>query len=181
MITSDVARRYAVAIFSCATSPDEHQSFLSSLRQLADVLDKDKAIHEFVISPLVRAEAKEEALGAALKGQGLNQNIVNLILLLARKGRLALLGQIATAYEAQVDKISQIKRGVVRTAGPLSDSQKAELQKTVETYSKSKVILNYAEDASLLGGLTAQVGSLTFDDSLRAHLKNIKEDLNRSH
>jgi F-type H+-transporting ATPase subunit delta len=42
-----------------------------------------------------------------------------------------------------------------------------------------KVILEYKEDASLLGGLIAEVGSLTFDDSLETQLRTMNEELKR--
>ncbi len=181
MISSEVANRYAAALFSLASTAEEHSIFLQSLKQLSEAFHQDKAVLEFLNSPLVRAEKKEEALQAALKNQNINVNVLNLVLLLAKKDRLSILSQISTAYEQKADQAAHIKRGTVRSASILNDKQKTDIQKIIETYTKNKVVLAYQEDVSLLGGLTAQVGSLTFDDSLFAHLKRIKEDLNRSH
>lgn len=181
MISSEVANRYAAALFSLATNAEDHQNFLQTLKQLSAVLHQDKGIEAFINSPLIRAEKKEEALRAAFKDQNINNNVLNLILLLARKDRLTILSQISAAYEHRSDEVAHVKRGNVRAAAALNDKQKADIQKIVEAYTKNKVVLAYQEDATLLGGLIAQVGSLTFDDSLSAHLKRIKEDLNRSH
>ncbi|MFZ4405339.1 MAG: F0F1 ATP synthase subunit delta, partial [Pseudobdellovibrionaceae bacterium] len=40
-----------------------------------------------------------------------------------------------------------------------------------------KIILTSQKDPSLLGGLVAQVGGWTFDDSLKAHLSKLEEIL----
>ncbi len=180
MITSEVAHRYASALFLLATDADQHAANLSALQSLAQLFNDDKGIQNFINSPLVRAEKKEEILSAALKDKGVDTNVYNLLLLLAKKGRLPVLSEIATAYEAKTDEVGHVKRGVVRAATALNDTQKAQLLKTIETYTHSKVVLNYQEDANLMGGLTAQVGSLTFDDTVSAHLKRLKDDLNRS-
>jgi F-type H+-transporting ATPase subunit delta len=179
MIASEVSHRYAAALFSLAKGAADHELYLASIKQLSQELMKDKLVHEFIVSPLVRSEQKEEALRGALENKGLDQNIVNFVLLLARKGRLAILPEIASAYETQVDEFSHVQRGVVRSAAAPSEKQKQELQRIIESYTKGKVVLNYQEDPQLLGGLMAQVGSLTFDDSLTAHLRNIKDELSR--
>jgi F-type H+-transporting ATPase subunit delta len=42
-----------------------------------------------------------------------------------------------------------------------------------------KIILTYKEDPTLLGGVVAQVGGWTFDDSIETHLIKMNEELNR--
>jgi F-type H+-transporting ATPase subunit delta len=180
MIVSEVAHRYAAALFAIATGMPDHEKYLGALKLLSQELMKDKAVHDFVVSPLIRAEQKENALRDALSGKGVDENVMNFVLLLARKGRVSLLPEVAMAYEEQVDQLNHLQRGVVRSAAVPSDKQKQELQRIIESYTRGKVVLNYQEDPALLGGLTAQVGSLTFDDSLTAHLRNIKEELDRS-
>ena len=53
------------------------------------------------------------------------------------------------------------------------------IEETVSAVTKKKVILNFTVDPKLLGGMTAQVGGWTFDDSLETHLTRLSEDLNR--
>jgi F-type H+-transporting ATPase subunit delta len=181
MISNEVANRYAAALFSMSSDSQSNKEILSALHQIADCLTQDDAIAHFIQSPLIRAEDKEQALKRAFKDQNIDTNLLNFILLLAKKDRLSILKQIVAAYETKTDESNHLKRGTIRSAGALDEKQKAEIQKIIENFTKTKVILTYQEDSSLVGGLIAQVGSLTIDDSLFSHLNRIKEDLNRSH
>jgi F-type H+-transporting ATPase subunit delta len=177
---SELSNRYATALFTLAKTDDEQKTFLADLVEVAKAFTDDSEVRQFIDSPLIRAEAKIEVLKKALNERSLNPDFLNFVLLLAKKSRLSLASEIVMAYQARLDEKSHVKRGHVHSAAPLNEKQKGELQKAIEKYTHSKVVLDYAVDKSLVGGLTAQVGSVTFDDSLSAHLVRMKEDLTRS-
>ncbi len=114
-----------------------------------------------------------------LKNLGAPEAFIDFVRLLAGKGRLPLVSEIAGAYQAKVDEQEHLRRGHVRSAGPLSEKERAEIRAAVENYCRGKVALDYTQDEKLFGGLTVQVGSLSFDDSLSSHLNQIKEELTR--
>jgi uncharacterized protein YbcI len=53
------------------------------------------------------------------------------------------------------------------------------IKEKLEKLTGKKVVLEYHEDKSLIGGLVAQVGSFSFDDSLETQLRLMREDLKR--
>jgi F-type H+-transporting ATPase subunit delta len=61
----------------------------------------------------------------------------------------------------------------------LGPEQRQLLETRISKVTGKKVILEYKTDESLLGGLVAEVGSLTFDDSLDTQLKLLNEELKR--
>jgi F-type H+-transporting ATPase subunit delta len=61
----------------------------------------------------------------------------------------------------------------------LNEDDRRKLEQTIAGVTKKKVILNFTEDKKLMGGLVAQVGGWSFDDSLQSHLTRLTEDLNR--
>jgi F-type H+-transporting ATPase subunit delta len=69
---------------------------------------------------------------------------------------------------------------MVRSATVLAPEERQRVEEFVGRATQKHVILTYKEDPTLLGGLVANVGSLTFDDSLSSHLKRINEQINRS-
>src|SRR4029077_20300117 len=96
------------------------------------------------------------------------------------KNRLGIFSEIVTAFEHITDEAHGVTRGTVRSATVLAPEERKRIETLVGRATKKQVILTYKEDPSLLGGLVAEVGSFTFDDSLHAHLKRINEQLNRS-
>lgn len=179
MVYSELAYRYAAALFDLAVEAKKVTEYLQALRGVQAALDSNTTVKDFVASPLVRAEDKAKTLVAALKDSGVPEAVINFTTLLAHKGRLILLAEIIAAYQAREDELNGITRGVVKTSAELTEKQKLSIASTLSSITKKKVILQYTEEKALLGGLTAQVGSLTFDDSLAAHLRRIKEDLTR--
>ena len=70
-------------------------------------------------------------------------------------------------------------RGTVKSAKPLSEDAKKDLESRINKILNKKIILTYKEESTLLGGVVAQVGGWTFDDSIETHLTKLNEDLNR--
>ena len=84
------------------------------------------------------------------------------------------------AYRNQMDSHAGVIRGNVKTAHGLGNSEQKEVTELLGKLTNSEVILDFGEDEDLVAGLTAQVGSLTIDDSIRSHLTKMRDELNRS-
>lgn len=176
---SEVANRYAIAIYQLAQESQTTAAMLSNLKELELAIKSDKMVGAFVNSPLIPAAEKEKLFKKTLGENGAPETLINFVALLSRKGRLLLLSEIIAAYQACDDTVNKIARGAVRSATNLSASQKGEISQIIAMITKKKVVLSFEEDKSYIGGLVAQVGSMTFDDTLTAHVQKIKEDLNR--
>ncbi len=179
MKTSELSLRYAKALFAQSLEESCQDTVLAELRALSDLFSKDKEIVDFFSNPVVQGPAKIAALRAAMGSSGLSQIMQNFTLLLAEKNRLKLFFEIAEAYQFISDEQHGVSRGWVRSAAVLGPEDRKNLESQVEKVTKKRVILSYKEDEGLIGGLIAQVGSYTFDDSLKSHLKRLKEELNR--
>lgn len=175
---SEVSKRYAKALFEVAQENKSGDKVVSELKALKSVLSSDDFISGFVESPIVTPDHKISALKSALSGK-VSADVINLLQLLAEKNRLNLFSEIIEAYEGIADSATGITRGTVRSASPLNADEKQRIEDTVKKVTKKQVILNFVEDKTLLGGMVAQVGGWTFDDSLDSHLTSLSEDLNR--
>jgi len=175
---SEVSKRYARALFDYATDNKKVDSVAAQLGQVAAALESNHSIHEFVASPVVTGAEKMNAIKAALGPQAAEE-ILNLVGLLIEKHRIDIFGQVAQAFSLILDESTGVTRGTVRSASALNDDNRRQIETTVAGITKKKVILNYLEDKSMMGGLVAQVGGWTFDDSLQSHLTRMSEELNR--
>lgn len=176
---SETARRYASALYELAKETKNLERVFSELRVLKQIFENDAGVQEFINSPIVASQQKIEALKGALSGKA-SQEVTNTLLLLAEKNRLPVFTQLVDAFQEISDKDHGVTRGHVRSATPLSQEARQKIEDTVTKVTKKKVILNFSEDPSLLGGMIAQVGGWTFDDSLETHLTRLSEELNRS-
>jgi F-type H+-transporting ATPase subunit delta len=180
MKVSELANRYAKAVFELALENKNTANVLADFRALDEVVSKDHDIHNFFVNPLVSAEDRVTALEKAFAGKGLSKEAHDLLVLLAKKDRFAIFHQIVRAFENQADAVHNIVRGTVRSAIDLDPAARERIEKTVERVLNKKVILTYKIDPSVIGGLIAQVGSYTFDDTIDAHLKRMNEELKKA-
>lgn len=179
MSYSELATRYAKSLYEVSAEKNYADKVFSELRGLQEAFQKDTQITEFLNSPILKAEDKAKALEAALKNGGLSEETRALILLLAKKGRLPIFSEVVEAFQARADEAHGVTRGTVRSAIVLSPEERKRIETTVSNYTKKQVILTYKEDPNVIGGLIAEVGSYTFDDTLKSHLRRLNEELNR--
>lgn len=176
MIVSEVARRYARALYAVASEKKQADQYLAELRGITKLVADQKDIGEFLNSPTAAIEVKSKALQAAFEGK-VQQEILNLLQLLVEKGRFPQLEEIASAFETETDLARGVTRGTVRSASALEADQRKSLEETAKKLTGKQVLFKYDLDPSLVGGLVAQVEGWSFDDSLTSHLTSLKEEL----
>lgn len=179
MNISEVAVRYAKAFYSMAEESKNLETLFNELRALNEMFESNKEITEFFSSPLVSAKDKATALNNSLKDQKLSDETKNFLSILAKKNRLEYFPQIVSAFEQESDEAHGVVRGVVRSAVALGPDQRQRVEDIVAKATKKRAILSYSVDPSLIGGLVAEVGSYTFDDTIESHLRRLNEDLKR--
>ena len=175
---SEVANRYARALFIWSKESSDQDKVFDQLRIFSEALKADKEVAAFLESPLVRPAQKQKALEKVVESA--IPSVKNFMLLLAKKNRLSLFDDIVTAFQSIVDESHGVTRGLVKSSTVLAPDERRQIEEIVGRVTKKQVILTYKEDPTLLGGLVAEVGSFTFDDSLFSHLKRINEQLTRS-
>jgi F-type H+-transporting ATPase subunit delta len=177
--SNTLAKRYAKAIFSLSLENRSQEKVLNDLRALSDAFDSDASIKAFFNSPMITGSQKASTLSKALEGRAPTEEVNQFLMLLAKKDRLPIFSDIVEAFQAEIDAANNVCRGVVKSTIALGPSERTQIEKTVEGVLKKKVIMTYKVDPSVIGGLVAQVGSHTFDDSLSTHLKRMSEELKR--
>lgn len=180
MRNMQLASRYARALYGLAKENGEQDAVFNQMRVVEEAFALDPSITEFIESPLMRPSDKVKALEKVVADLTMSETLKNFLLLLAKKNRLTIFANVVSAYQVISDEAHGVTRGVVRSATVLDPAERQRISELVSRATKKQVILTYKEDPSLLGGLVAEVGSLTFDDSLISHLNRINEQLTRS-
>ena len=168
------AKRYAQAAFELARDHDELDVWERDLGALANALASDEA-QTFVASAQVGNEAKESFLRQAAEEP--SPLVWNLVRLLATKGRLPLLPQIAEQFQSLLDEHRGIAHAQVLTAVPMSDTERDALARRLSQLTGKQVSVEVTEAPEILGGLVARIGDRLIDGSTRSKLLALKREL----
>lgn len=180
MSVSDVARRYARALFVLAKQKGVQSQALADLKAVGEIMNREPSVREYFENPLISPDQKMQVIKASFADKGMLEETLNLMLLLAEKNRLSQLPSVIEGLQQRIDEENGITRGTVRAARPLSPDAMKDLETKISGSLNKKIVLTFKEDPRLLGGAVAEVGGWTFDDSIETHLRKMNEDLNRS-
>ena len=158
-----IARNYAEALFAAG------DRFGDVLDAVAGAIQADERIAATLESPRVSKTAKAKILERALKGEA-PQEFVRFLDAVVRRGRQALLGEIAQQYHVLLDqKLNRVHAGVTLA----SEADARTQQQVVERLTKAlgrEVRAYFRSDPRILGGVVVRVGDRILDGSVRRRL-----------
>jgi F-type H+-transporting ATPase subunit delta len=91
--------------------------------------------------------------------------------------RVGNIGELAEEIKRELDRRMGFAEAKVTSVRELTSAERATLEKQLATITGKIVRATYAEDASLLGGVTVRVGSTIYDGSVHGQLQRIRERL----
>jgi F-type H+-transporting ATPase subunit delta len=176
-----VARRYAKALFSLAAKAGKKApaEFGKDLEAFASVLETSPDLLKVFANPIITADVKKAVLKGVLDKLALKPTVVNFLSLLADKERLPFVLDVAATYRALLDEAQGVMRGQLVTAYALTEARQDQIKTKLEKQSGKKLVLSFAVDPAILGGVLLQVGDKVLDASLRAQLDILKEQIKR--
>ena len=173
------ATRYARALFDVAVQErvdlDRLQQDLSGFVAL---VTGHEALSRALMSPTVPAPRKRAAVDALLAQAGHVSPVLAKVLgLLADRDRLALLPDLAAAFERRLMEHRQVVRASLATAVALPPDRVAALKDGLAEATGRDVQLETTIDPSLVGGAVARIGSTVYDGSVTTQLEKLRRSL----
>ena len=170
---STAARRYAEAVFEIAHRDGTLDRWTDDLRLAADVVAQED-VAPVVASPAIPFTARREVLTKLLEDR-LARPAFNLVLLLARRGRLLALPAVAAEYKRLVDRERGIVVATVTSAIPLQPAELEALGARVREMTGARAEIVTAVDPDLIGGVTVRIGDRLIDASVRGRLERLRD------
>lgn len=167
-----IASVYSRALLALARERGEEDALLDELTQVADYLARTPAFADFLGSPLIDGDARQQVIEKAFRGRA-SDLLVDGLQVLNRKGRLGLLAAVAEAYRSQLREQKGIVDVHVRTAVPLSPALRQQLEAAARHFTGRTPLLIEQVDPALVGGLVVQVGDRKMDSSIASRLHEI--------
>lgn len=178
MINVSVARRYARALISVAAEAGGIDAILAPLEAFSRALESQPDLTDVLVNPAYTKAQRASVVEAIVRQLGVKEQVfINLIKMLSDRGRLIHIQQIARLYRDMADERAGRVRGKVTTAVELSKESLAKLEKTLEKATQRSVVLETEVDPAILGGASAQVGSMVYDGTLRTQLEDLRRQL----
>ena len=108
---------------------------------------------------------------------GVDPLVLNLARLLVRRRRTSLGPQIAQAFQELIDEAKGISHATVTSAVPLTDEDRAAVQRRLIDITGGPVVLETHVDENILGGLVVRIGDRLIDGSTKSRLLALKRKL----
>jgi len=173
--STTAARRYAEAVLELARRDGTLDAWLVDLRLAVGLVGAAEAA-TVVDNPAIAWEVRR-AIITGLLGSRVGVPTRNLVLLLARRGRLAILPRVADELKRLVDRERGVVVANVTSAQPLEAADLAAIAERVRAMSGARVEVQAAVDPELIGGLTVRVGDRLIDASVRGRLARLRDSL----
>jgi F-type H+-transporting ATPase subunit delta len=168
------ARRYAEAAFEVASADGALNRWQADLAVLGETL----AIAELravLEHPAIPYAQKERVLRRAVTDVATGP--MNLVLLMIRRGRPGAVPAMRSHFDELVRRQRGIARAEVRTALPLGDQDRADLERTLERLAGRQVEFTETVDPGLIGGISVRIGDRLYDASVRGRLERLRARL----
>ena len=172
------ANRYAKALFDVALQ--EKADLAKIETDLAEVVELFTVNRELalVARRIGLPDAQRRSLMSTIADRvGVGTQVKKLLLMLTERHALAMLPDLLAAYRNRLLAHSNIVRGEVTSAAPLSPDQQKALQDSLSQTTGKTVELSVTVDPELIGGVVARIGSTVYDGSLRTQLQRLREEL----
>lgn len=175
-----VASRYARALADIVLGPDSPISAAATLDQIAQfeaAIESSAELRNVLLSPAVAPNRKRAVISRLASQFGTPRLIVNFLFVVIDRRRIALLGQIRQAFQAQLDERMGVARADVESARELSPSQRAALESELTRLAGKRVRGEFRVNPDLIGGAVARIGSTIYDGSVRGRLGALRRKL----
>jgi F-type H+-transporting ATPase subunit delta len=173
------ARRYAKALHMLASASGTAPAVADELDRFADLLRTQTEASAVLTRPWIKGSDRRGIAVALAERAGAGKLVRDFIGLVAERGRIDHWPEIVRAYRDLVDQELGQARAEVRTAVPLTDSERKQLGEQLQRRLGTRVLIEERVDPALLGGFVAQVGSYILDGSLDGQLARMRERLAR--
>ena len=175
MLNETVARRYAAAVFALASESGAVETIGRDLVSAKRTLCDDEEIRRFFVSPVVDRKQKASIVDrACVSYEAIARNLLQL---LVKKRREALLGAIVLEYE----KLALAARGrralEIVSARSLPDDELSALVGRLRRKYGGEFEVVARVDPALLGGVRVALGDLRIDASVSGRLEQLAREL----
>jgi F-type H+-transporting ATPase subunit delta len=178
MTSRAAATRYARALFDVARKESDVQQAGRELSGFAQLIAGNEMLARVLENPAIPVARKRAVVEQLLaRGGAMSSVVTKLVLLLADRDRLAILPDLARAYEARLMEEAKVVRAQLTTAVEIPGDRVEALRQGLARATGRQVQLETQVNPAIIGGAVARIGSTVYDGSVTTQLQKVKERL----
>lgn len=175
MTGTRAASRYAKAIFEIASSKGQAEIVGKDMLSIAELIQSNAELKEFILNPTVSVESKNAALLKIFVDA--NEITKSLFRLLFENKRFEILEQISNGYNNIFQEANNIQTAYVTTAFEITPEVEKQVLAKIATISNKKIVIKNIIDPSILGGFVLRIGDQQFNASVSSNLRKLSREL----
>jgi len=175
MTNHAAAMRYARALLEVSQTDADPEGVERELADFVELMASHPDLGRSLVNPGIPLARKRALMTELLPRLGdLAPVTRRLLVLLADRDRLAILGEILDAYRDRLMELRGVVRARITTATQLPPERVAAITKTLENATGKQVEIETGVDAALLGGMVTQIGTTVYEGSIAGHLSRLR-------
>jgi F-type H+-transporting ATPase subunit delta len=174
-----IAKRYAKALFNLAQEDGKVEQYGQELDGFVRLSGELPDLANAIQNPLYPEAARKSVFHSVADQVGLSPILKNFINLLIEKKRVQNVGEMAEYYHKLIDEYANVARAQITAATGLDEDVIREIAQTLEKMTGKHVVVEFQQDAGLIGGVVAKIGDMVLDGSVKRQLLNFKETMKR--
>jgi len=179
-VSGSLGRRYAQAVIKLARERGALASVGEELARAAATFSQED-LKGLVLNPGIDAAARRNIVGQVVERLELSPIVGDLIRLMAARDRLAVLPDVARAYERLVDRELGRARVTIHSAAKLEQEQLMALEALAKRLTgASLIVVSTKVEPELIGGVTLAVGGTVYDGSVKTQLERLADKMVRA-
>lgn len=171
-----VSKEYAEAIFEIALKKDLAEEYFSSLSLVSRSFMENPLYLEMVSSPALSKNERENLITEAFK-ENLPEDVFAFLMVILQNGRMAIFEEIKEEYSLLLSEMKRVSKIEIYSASPLEKSQAERLIISLKEKFNREFEPSFYVDKNLIGGIKVIFEGKTYDNSLKAHLTGLKEEI----
>jgi F-type H+-transporting ATPase subunit delta len=180
MSTYRISQRYAKSLLVLAEERGKLEPVTDDVRMVNEVIHESRELQLLLLSPIVKLDKKRTVMQSIFHGR-VQEETLAFIRILVNKRREMYMAEIMQAFIEQYNDKMGITSATLTTPAPANAGFKAEIIALLkQRFAKSKVELDTAVDASLIGGFVLKFDDKLYDSSVSSQLKDIRKELQSS-
>jgi len=165
---TSVVGLYSNALFNYLVKSNLLESASKEVVEFSKFLDNNELLVKNLSAPIYSETERTKLLKNLSQVLNLSPALSNLLFLLAKNERLALLPKIFTDFARKVDEHNGYKNIVVTVACKLSNSEQKIIEEKLEEFFKTKVHIDFKIDPEIVGGLVIKIDDKMYDSSIKS-------------
>ena len=169
-----IAKRYSRALIESAGS--EVDAIRNDLGLINETINSSSDLKNLILNPTFNEEKVEEIIGDIFSSK-ISEKTLNFLKMLIKAHRMDIFEDITYWYCEFDDELKNKLKVSVTSAIILNDETKERLKHKLEAKFKKTILLNYAVDESIIGGLIIKANDKIIDGSIKSKYERLKKSL----